>query len=206
MKKLFLASNAYSTLDKVLPLLPNKPECLNLAFISTAANPYKEKSWMYKDRNKLIEMGFNVIDIDIEGKTEMNLRKLLTNIDVLFVSGGNTFFLLEKTIESGFNKLAKELIHEGRVYIGSSAGSVLVCPTIEFVDGLDDPKIAPSLTSYKGLNEVDFLIMPHYGDEEYKEAYKTILKKWKNKGYDLKLLMNNQALIINGDRQELVEV
>jgi peptidase E len=33
--------------------------------------------------------------------------------------------LLEKSIQSGFVKIAKKLIQEGRYYIGSSAGSVL---------------------------------------------------------------------------------
>lgn len=103
--------------------------------------------------------------------------------------------------------LAKELIQKGVVYIGSSAGSVLVCPTIEFVEGMDDSKDAPSLTSYEGLHEVEFLVMPHYGDEDtrnfYTEAY---LKKWKDNGYETKLLRNNQAIVVEGDTSRGVEV
>jgi len=205
MKKLFLSSVACITLDKVVPLLPNTPNKLKVAFVLTASNPYKDKSWLYKDRNKLVEMGFKVEDVDIEGKTEKELRKTLVGIDVLFVSGGNTFYLLEKAIVSGFDKLAKELINKGIVYIGSSAGSVFVCPTIDFVEGLDDPKIAPSLTSYEGLNEVDFLVMPHYGDDEYKETYKKILEKWKDKGYKLKLLSNDEAVVVEGDKSRIVK-
>jgi len=206
MKKLFLSSVACLTLDKVIPILPDKPNKLNLAFVPTASNPYNDKSWLYKDRAKLVEMGFKVKDVDIEGKTEEELRKELSNIDVLYVSGGNTFYLLEKAIASGFDKLAKELINKGIVYIGSSAGSVLLCPTIGFVEGMDDPKIAPSLKSYDGLNEVDFLVMPHYGDEDYKEVYKEILEQWKDKGYELKLLSNNEALIVEGNELRIVEV
>ena len=205
MKKLFLASIACITLDKIIELLPKSPEKSKLSFISTASNLYKDKSWVYKDRDKLVEMGFVVKDLDIANKTKDNLQKELENVDVVFVSGGNTFYLLEKAKESGFDKIIKKLINKGVVYIGSSAGSALVCPTIGMIKGLDDPADAPSLKSYKGLNVVDFLILPHYGDEDYKEQYKTILKKWQNKGYELKLLANNQALIVNGNECKVVE-
>jgi dipeptidase E len=206
MKKLFLASSAYITLDKVLPLLPDQPSKLKLTFVPTASNPSTDKSWLKKDRDKLTEMGFNVKDVDIEGKTPGELSKELSDTDVLFVSGGNTFYLLEKALASGFASLAKEFIHKGKVYIGSSAGSVFVCPTIGFVEGMDDPTIAPSLTSYDGLHEVDFLVMPHYGDEDYTEVYKEILEKWNDKGYELKLLSNSEALIVEGTESKIVAV
>lgn len=206
MKKLFLSSVAAYTLDKIYELLPDKPDKLKLAFIPTAADTYKNKPWFYEDRDKLIEMGFKVKDVDIKNKTEKELTEELKNIDVIFVSGGNTFYLLEKTLESGFDKVLKKLIHKGIVYIGSSAGSVLLCPTIEVIKELDDPKAAPKLKSYKGLGIVDFLILPHFGDEKYKQKYKTIINEWKDRGYELKLLTNNQAIIVNGNSYKIVEV
>lgn len=205
MKKLFLASVAAYTLDKVLSLLPDKPNNLKLAFVPTATNLSEDKSWLLTDRDKLVEFGFKVTDLDIEGQSEEALKAKLADIDVLYVSGGNTFYLLEKSRESGFDKLAKEFINKGKVYIGSSAGTVIVCPTIGFVEGMDDPAVAPSLTSFDGFNEVDYLIMPHYGDEDYQEVIEKNLTEWKSKGYEIKTLTNNQALIINGDKSEIVE-
>ena len=204
MKRLFLASVAANTLDLIIPLLPDSPSKLKLAFVPTASNIYKNREWVDIDRNKLIDMGFSVKDVDIEGKSESVLREELSGIDVLFVSGGNTFYLLEKARESGFDKLAKEFIDAGKVYIGSSAGSVFVCSTIEFVSGMDDPKVAPNLKSYEGLNEVDFLLMPHQGDDEYKELYDKVLTKWRGLGYEVKTLTNNEALIVKGDKSEIV--
>lgn len=206
MKRLFLASVAANTLDKIIHLLPDSPNKLKLAFVLTAANPYKNKEWLYFDRNKLVDMGFNVKDIDIEGKTENILRKELLGVDILFVSGGNTFYLLEKARNSGFDKIAKEFINDGKVYIGSSAGSVFVCPTIEFVKGMDNPEIAPSLKTYEGLNEINFLVLPHRGDAEYKKYYNNTLKKWKGLGYEVKTLTNNEALIVEGDKVTKVKV
>ncbi len=96
------------TVQKVTEILPDKPANLKLAFISTASNPYKDKSWLYKDRDKLIEMGFIVKDIDIAYKTHEYLQKELATVDVVFVSGGNTFYLLEKVRDSGFDKIIKK--------------------------------------------------------------------------------------------------
>ena len=125
MKKLFLTSVACLTLDKITELLPSDPSKLKVAFIPTASNLYKDKSWMYKDRDKLVTMGFEVQDLDIADKTKDVIEKELNSIDVVFVSGGNTFYLLEKVRESGFDEVIKKLIDKGVVYIGSSAGSAI---------------------------------------------------------------------------------
>jgi dipeptidase E len=206
MKKLFLSSVAYLTLDKITELLPDHPSKLKLAFIPTAANLYTQKEWLYKDREKLVDMGFKVKDLDIDGKSKEFLQNELKNVDVVFVSGGNSYYLLEKVNESGFGEIIKELISKGVVYIGSSAGSVITCPTIAMVEDLDDIKDAPGLKSFKGLNLVDFLIFVHYGQEDCKKEYETINKNWVNKGYEIKYLTNSQALVVDGDKCKLIEV
>jgi len=205
MKKLFLSSAAIFTLDLIRPILPVSAKKLRVAFIPTAADLYTEKQWMYDDRNKLIEMGFDVFDVDIKNKTEEKLLKELKNIDILFVSGGNTYFLLEKILQSGFDRVIKKLINQGVIYIGSSAGSVLACPTIEFIEDLDDRSEA-NLSTFTGLGLVDFLILPHYGDPKYDVRLNKIINKWKNKGYKIITLTNDQAIIVEGDSQKIVEV
>lgn len=205
MKKLFLTSVACLTLDKITELLPAKPSELKVAFIPTASNLYEDKSWLYKDRDKLVSMGFHVTDFDIAGKNKLDIEKALKGVDLVFVSGGNTFYLLERIKKCGFDEVIKKRIDEGVIYIGSSAGSAIVCPTIGMVEGLDDPKDAPNLTSYDALHIIDFIIFLHYEDPDYQEQYKTIVEKWTKKGYNFKYLTNNQALIINGDSCKLVE-
>jgi dipeptidase E len=205
MRKLFLASAASITLDKVRKLLPDMPSNLNLAFVTTASDPYEDKAWLYEDRDKLISMGFKVKDFDIKNKTQETLNQELNNVDVIFIAGGNIFYLLEKTLKSGFDKVVKQLIDKGVVYIGSSAGSVLLCPTIEYCKTFDDPKIAPNLKSYNGLGIVDFLIIPHYEKEKYIQRQETVKNEWRNKGFNIKLITNNQAIIIDGKECEIVE-
>jgi len=202
--KLFLSSNFYQVSDLLLPILPKKPCELTIAFIPTAADPYKNKPWMYEDRNKLIEMGFSVVDLDIKNKTKEQLVGLTKDIDIIFVSGGSTCYLLQHVQESGFDEVTKNMVAKDVIYIGSSAGSVLTCPTIEYIKDLDD-KSNVDLNSYKGIGLVNFLILPHYDDVKYIIQYQKIMKKWKNKKYEIRPLKNNQSLIINNDTVKVME-
>ena len=202
MKKLFLASYFAFVAKQLLPLLPKSPKDLKLAFIPTAADPYKIKPWFY-DRQALKTLGFQLCDVDIKDKNEETLLGELNDVDVLFVSGGNTYYLLEKTMQSGFDKIVKQLVTKGVVYIGSSAGAVLACPTIEHIEDMDDRSLA-QLTSFEGLGLVDTLILPHYGEAKYESKFKAITNKWQSK-HEMTLLNNKQALVVNNNQSKIVE-
>jgi dipeptidase E len=201
--KLFLASLASATLDLVLPLLPDQPKNLKVAFIPTAADPYGkiEMPWMEADRNKLTEMGFSVFDYDLKDKTVESLRKDLVNFQVIFVAGGNTFYLLNEVNKSGFDVVIKELLDNGVVYIGASAGSMLMGPDLNHLLTVDHPEIVPELTDYTCLKLVKERILPHLGREKYADRHAKLLAQWGNK---LLPLSDNQALVVNGDKIEVV--
>jgi dipeptidase E len=205
MKILFLASYFAFASDLLLPILPKKPNELRLAFIPTAADPYKIKPWFYGDKMKLKLMGFNMNDVDIKNKTKEQLTIELQDIDVIFVSGGNTYYLLEKAQESGFLEVAKTLVERGVIYIGSSAGSALACTTIEHIEDFDDKSIT-HLTSFEGLGYTKKLILPHYGEEKYKLKFQNIVKRWMGKGYEVLPLRNDQVLIVQGDSEKILPI
>ncbi len=100
MSKLFLASAFYQVVDKLSSLIPDAHN-RKVAFIPTAADMYVEKPWMDADRDKLVEMGFEVEDYDIKEKTENQIYDDLKTKDAVFVSGGNTFYLLYHVRQSG---------------------------------------------------------------------------------------------------------
>lgn len=203
--RLFLASVASKSLDKIANLLPNKPKNeIRVAFIPTAADPYKDKQFVKEDRDKLEEMGFEIFDLDIKDKTERQLEEELRNINIIFISGGNTFYLLDKARQSGFDQLVKDLVlGKGVLYIGSSAGAALAGPDIKPIELLDDPSSAPDLKSTKGLDLVNFVVLPHYGDKKYEEKFQKIIKEYENK-YELIPLTNEQAVIVEGSNYSIV--
>ena len=205
MAKLFLTSIAARTLDNFIPLLQDAPEEYKVAFIPTAADTYKDKSFIKEDRDKLIDLGFDVIDIDLKNKTMKELSGELKPCDIVFVAGGNSFYLLEKVKESGFDKIIRKLVKQKNIfYIGSSAGAVIVGPSIEPIKKLDDPSKASNLRSYEGLYLVDFVVLPHYGKEKYKEIYQKIIKKY-GKKFNLIKITDMQAVIVEGNNFRIVE-
>jgi len=161
MKRLYLTSVAYKVLDKFVEMLDCPPSNLTVAFIPTAADIYEDKSFVEEDKNKLIDLEFKVIEINIAGKTKEILKEQLQKVDIIFVAGGNAFYLLKKALDSGFDKIVKKLVKEGKYYIGSSAGSVLAGLTLEPVKSLDDPSKAPNLKSFEGLKLINKIILPH---------------------------------------------
>ena len=157
MKKLFLTS---INIDQLPKFTGKNPRGLKVAFIQTAADPYEDKWFVEADRKKLIELGFVLVDLDLKDKTQDELQSILSKVDIIYVTGGNSFYLLEKMRESGFDKILPALLEQGIIYAGSSAGAVIVGSSLEPIKSLDDPSKAPNLKSYDGLGLVDFVIIP----------------------------------------------
>lgn len=201
--KLFLASLASTTLDLVRPLLPDDPHNLKLAYIPTAADTYPGAAWIESDKAKMSAMGFAYDVYDIKGKDIATLRRELSHYDVIYVTGGNTFYFLYHARLSGFNIVLRELIDQGVVYIGGSAGSCIMCPTIAHVMTLDHPEQVPELTDYTALNFVPQLIVPHAGREKYAARHEQIKSEYCDR---LLFLRDDQALVVNGDKIDLVTI
>ena len=143
---------------------------MKLAFIPTAGNLKKERPGQEADRAKLIELGFEITDFDLEDTTETEVREFLNEIDITLVAGGNTFYLLEKANKSGFTKVIKELKDSDKIYIGSSAGSILAGPNVESAGwgwelGWGDDNFL-KLKDTAGLRLVNFAAYPHFTEEQ----------------------------------------
>lgn len=186
--KLYLTSIAASVINKI-----DFGNSKKVAFIPTAADPYEDKSFVDADRDALLKKGFEVIDIDIKNANEIELQKKLSQFDIIFVAGGNTFYLLEKMQKCGFDKILPGLLTKGIIYIGSSAGSVVVGPSIDYVQTVDDPKKA-DLSNFEGLGIVNFRILPHYGNEKYLEKFNEIIQKYKE--YSIITLTDDELIIV----------
>ena len=110
-------------------LLPSAP--CNVAFITTAGNPYDETPWIKNDRVALERLGYDVERIDI---AEMDTNDVVNEIQdkqIIFVAGGNTSYLARAAKKSGFIKAVHVAMTRGAIYIGSSAGSILAGPSVE---------------------------------------------------------------------------
>lgn len=153
---------------------------------------------------RFAEMGIRFQELDINGKTPEKLLSALRPAHAVFVAGGNTFYLLEKAKESGFDKVIRKVVDDGVIYIGGSAGAVIAGPTIEPVSRLDDPSAAPNLKSFTGFNLVDFVTLPHYGKEKDKATYREIMEEFGKKNLKLLPLRDDQAVIVDDQGYRVV--
>lgn len=202
MKKLFLTSSFYQSADKLAELVPN-PKGMKAVFVSTARDPYPTAPWADADWQKLLDLGFNAEMYDIKGKNEAQIYNDLKDKDVIFVCGGNTFYLLYHAQQSGFDKAAVRLVNEGKVYIGSSAGSSITGPSIELTKTLDKLEAAPNLKSFDGLKLVDFIPLSHTNSEKYGERNRKIIEEYKG---DLKLvpITDSQAIVVTDSGYKVI--
>ena len=210
MKHLFLASsieNRTVTQDifkKIGKSSPLKTLCIKTA---TEDKVRQDLSWYEDDMNGLRSAGFDVIEFSVSGKSEKQLSDALASIDVVFISGGNTFYLLQESQKTGFIKIIQEKVENGLPYIGSSAGSVIAGPDLEPILGIDDVRLAPELNGYAGYILVNFCVLPHWGSDIFKKSYLTNnLEPMYKERTPLIALNNDQYVEVVGIQFKIVDV
>ena len=204
MRKLFLASS-FSEVASLFPKFAGEEiKGKRITFIPTASLVEEVRFYVDDDRKAFEELGIIVEELEITTASPDKISEILNRNDYIFVSGGNTFYLLQELRRKGADALITEQIRAGKLYIGTSAGSVILCPDIEFVKEMDYNHTAPELQSFTGLNIVDFYILPHYLDFPFEEITQNIVKKY-GKKLDLRPISNKQVITIAGNRIEILE-
>ncbi len=196
-KTILLTSAGMEMKDQIVKLLQKPAYDITVAFITTA---YKlkleeEPDYANKDLSVMKEMGFNVEEIDIDGISQNKLMELLQLKDIIFVEGGNAFYLLKAMRKCNFEKIIKRLLRRGKAYIGASAGSIVAGRSIKTAAWLGDKNIV-SLMNMKGLNLVPFDIFVHYQPEHAEIIKKKMPWRWQRR--KLKILTDQQAVLVQG--------
>lgn len=183
--KLLLTSSGLSKRvigEALQDMFEKSPSEVKVGFIPTAANvePYS-KDWVISQFDQLQRYGFYQIDIVDIAADGVDWRTRLDACDMLWLSGGNTFYLLDQVRKTGFDEWLRQNI-DNKVYVGGSASTILVTPTIKIADGVDENTVG--LTDLTGLNLIDFEINVHC-DAAGLEATGEYAKQTENKVYAL---------------------
>ena len=200
--KLFLTSAGLppETTEEFLKLLPQKPEETKICFIATASHPEENKCYVERDRERLWELGFKIIELDLKKENKNSLGDRLKDFDVLFVEGGNTFYLLKYIRESGFDEALKLFLKRGGIYLGVSAGTMVTGLNIESANWKYADKNIVNLKDLTGLKLVPYVFSVHI-DESNLDIIKNIANKI---DYPVIALTDKQALLIDNGIKKIV--
>lgn len=199
---MFLASSFCDVADLLEAFVGEKLQTKTVTFIPTASLVEEYKGHVANDKNAFLRLGMtvDVLELSVASPEEIN-RKLTTN-DYIFVSGGNTFYLLEQLRQTGTDTLIQAEIAKGKTYIGTSAGSIIMAPDITYVEAMDDKFKAHVLQDYKGLHLIDQYPLVHYQDFPFVEAGEQIYQTYKDR-LPLVLLSNKQVLLVDNNKIEI---
>ncbi|BBI50731.1 hypothetical protein HORIV_31520 [Vreelandella olivaria] len=114
-------------------------------------------------------------------------------ISILLVE---TLSFASRAKRTGADKLIIEQINLGKMYVGESAGTIVLSRNIEYVKEMDDFAAAPKLGSFSSLGLVDFYPVPHHTNFPFKESVENIISNY-NGELDLYPISNKQAIIVN---------
>ncbi|MDR2046292.1 MAG: Type 1 glutamine amidotransferase-like domain-containing protein [Clostridiales bacterium] len=202
MSKLFLTSYFSGVADLFPGFAGEDCSGKKVVFIPTASLPEKVTFYVNIDKKALQKLGMIIEDLEISTASKEEIEKSIANTDYIFVSGGNTFFLLQELKRKCADKTIIEHISNGKLYIGSSAGSIVLSKDIGYVKIMDSTNAAPDLNGdYSALSVVDFCVVPHLTNFPFKKVAEKIIKEFSDI-LDIRGISNNQVIIVDGERVE----
>lgn len=209
--KLLLTSDFSVSGDYLKNLIDTSQPNLTVAYIANGADHDEDKSWLQNARKKLQSLNLEIVEIDLTSMQEQNLREELEKHPIIYVEGGNTFYLLEVANKSGFSKIIRDLLaNGGKVYVGTSAGSIIAGPDINSTKYIDDLTVVPKLKDFTGFSLVNYVVIPHIGNEDFykknEAEYNELFKDLKNQQHPHIMLRDTQAVYVEGNKFEIVEV
>ena len=208
MKRLFLTSQSQYVAHSIGNKLGeevSKPA----VFITTTIHdkPHSNLDWHYTNRAKLIEAGFHFDDYNIAGKSKSQIKNELAKYEIMYVEGGNSYYLLQESQKNNFGEYIKQRVASGMIYIGCSAGSVIAGPDIEPVRRAETTPLAPDLQGTKAFGIVNFVVMPHWGGEEYRNLYTEYrMEHIYNQEYPYILMSDNQYIEVVDEMIRIIDV
>lgn len=221
--KLLLTSNGLSndSIANALEDLVEKPRKeIKIAFIPNAAFPVDDftnesREWLVNDLYRIKEFcGF----IDIVSLVDLTPEEILERLeysDVIFVGGGNTFYLSYCLEKSGVFDVLPNLL-ETRVYAGISAGSMIATASIrtasqaiknpdKFIDeeyGELGPK---GRSAGRSVKLVDFVVRPHFNNKSFPNVRADFMEEIvREVKLPLYAIDDNSAIKVDGDKIEVI--
>lgn len=203
MKRIFLSSYFAKVQNLFKDFIKEDLKEKKLLFIPTASIVEEINFYVEEAKVAFKNLGMKLDILELTAVNESEAKEKISAADYLYVSGGNTFFLLQELKRKKLLSLIVEKVNNGMVYIGESAGTMITTADIEYAEGMDNKDMAKDLDNTKALNLIDFYPLVHYGEFPFVEVSEQREKKYKNK-LNLIKINNKQAIIVEDEKIRVI--
>ena len=161
MKKLLLISNSTTAGEPYLKYPIGRIGSFLSGVGSVAFVPYAAVTFSYDEYEAKVQQRFDEIGVRVHSVHKApSPAQAIMQAEAICVGGGNTFALIKKMQEQGLLEAIAARVAQGVPYVGWSAGSNVMCPTICTTN--DMPIVQPQ--SFEAIGGIGFQINPHYLD------------------------------------------
>ena len=108
--KLFLCSHFSSVGSLIKEEIDNK----KVAFIPTASLREGYTGYVGSARKLFNKLGAAVTEIDISTEAYLTIQSVFEDADVIYFTGGNSFFLMDQLRKTGTDELLKKELEKGK--------------------------------------------------------------------------------------------
>jgi peptidase E len=209
--------------DLISPNLESAKSNIKLVYVPTAQymyNPSSVKSkgdqrrrcrYEAKGKMKLLqrELCSNTAELlELDNQQQNNqkrIEEILDGIDILYVDGGNTFYLQKYLHESQLWASVLPKIQSGScVYIGASAGAIVAGQSIStaYWKGWDDPNVDEvpwSESRLRGAHLFPTSFFMHYEPASHDILVQEKRVELEGQGNSLTCIANNEALVVSDE-------
>ena len=196
--KLFLCSHFSSVGSLIKEEIDNK----KVAFIPTASLHEGYTGYVGSDRKLFKKLGASVTEIDISTEAYSTIQAVFEDADVIYFTGGNSFFLMDQLRKTETDELLKKELANGKLMIGESAGAIICAPTIQYIEQMDEKPEDYSQEDNEGLDLIDFYVLPHYLTAPFKKITERIMAEFSD--LNICAINNHQAIIVNDEGSKVI--
>ena len=196
--KLFLCSHFSSVGSLIKEEIDNK----KVAFIPTASLHEGYTGYVGSARKLFKKLGASVTEIDISTEAYSTIQAVFEDADVIYFTGGNSFFLMDQLRKTETDELLKKELANGKLMIGESAGAIICAPTIQYSEQMDEKPEDYSQEDNEGLDLIDFYVLPHYLTAPFKKITERIIAEFSD--LNICAINNHQAIIVNDEGSKVI--
>ncbi|WP_395712902.1 Type 1 glutamine amidotransferase-like domain-containing protein [Reyranella sp.] len=174
--------------------------------------PQARAGWLERQTSKLVGLGFSVVELDLRNHfgAAAQLQQVVSEVDLVWINGGNSFILRRAMKQSGFDVLVRDAVErDAIVYAGFSAAAVMSFTSLKGLELTDNPHEVPvgydPEIVWEGLGFVPFAIAVHFkSDHPESASVDREIAFYEESGIPYRTLRDGEALVIHGRHEKVV--